>query len=65
MCRGMECVGGDWGRGGEKNFSNFDSLGHLGKQVGVKKVAIVIEFVKFGCEKMREKELRAGDFEWE
>jgi hypothetical protein len=39
---------GRWGRGGEKNFSNFDSLGHLGKQVGVKRVAIVIEFVKFG-----------------
>ena len=41
-----------WGRGcrgGEKNFSNFDSLGHLGKQGGVKRVAIVIEFVKFGC----------------
>ena len=56
---------GRWWRGGEKNFSNFDSLGHLGKQVGVKKVAIVIEFVKFGCEKMRENELRAGDFEWE
>ncbi len=40
---------GRWWRGGEKNFSNFDSLGHLGKQVGVKKVAIVIKFVKFGC----------------
>ena len=45
----MECVGGDGGEEGEKNFSNFDSLGHLGKKVGVKKVAIVIEFVKFGC----------------
>ncbi len=40
---------GRWGRGGEKNFSNYDSLEHLGKQVGVKRVAIVIEFVKFGC----------------
>ncbi len=33
--------------------------------MGVKKVAIVIEFVNFGCEKMRENEPRAGDFEWE
>ena len=44
-----ECVGGDEVEEGEKNFSNFDSLGHLGKQGGVKRVAIVIEFVKFGC----------------
>jgi hypothetical protein len=33
--------------------------------VGVKKVAIVIEFVNFGCEKMSENELKAGDFEWD
>jgi hypothetical protein len=28
--------------------------------VGVTKVAIVNEFVNFGCEKLRENELRAG-----
>ena len=33
--------------------------------MGVKKVAIVIEFVNFGCKKMHENELKAGDFEWE
>jgi hypothetical protein len=47
-------------RRGKKNFYNFDSIGYLGKQVGVTKVAIVNEFVKFGCEKMRENELRGG-----
>jgi hypothetical protein len=33
--------------------------------VGVKKVAIVIEFVNFGCASVIKNKLRAGDFEWE